>query len=579
LKNKITSLLRESIDTLQAKKILPANINIDIHVTESKTLEHGDYATNIALKISKEIKTQPIEVAKNIISIIEKDKLFKKIEIAGPGFINFFIETQSRNHVLQNIFKESNKYGFCKDGNNEKVLVEFVSANPTGPLHIGHGRGAAYGACVCNLLEANGYVVDREYYINDKGRQIDILVLSVWIRYLELCDMKYSFPKNGYHGDYIWDIAAQLHRNYEQEFIFSSEKDLNKKLEDEEEHLDYLITLCKESLGENKFYKIQKVAVDILLEDIKEDLKNFDVKFENWFSEKESITDNNIRNSLKKLQSKGQTYIKDGATWFSSSLHKDEKDRVLIKENGQTTYFSADIAYHEDKIKRKYKHIINIWGADHHGYVARLKAAMLALGYEHDTIEIILVQFANLRRSGKKISMSTRSGQFITLRGLRKEVGKDAARFFYVMRNFTSHIDFDVDLAKSKTTDNPVYYVQYAHARICSVLNQANKQGIKINTKDEVNSACLQESNEINLLKLLASYPDQVKLAANQREPQRIVKYLRDLAGEFHVYYNKYKFITDEKITQDARLKLILATKQIIKNGLKLIDVSAPEKM
>jgi len=579
LKKKITSLLKESIDTLQAKEIFLGDIKIDIHVTESKNLEHGDYATNIALQISKEIKKEPLEVAQNIKSIIEKDKLFKKVEIAKPGFINFFIETQSRNYVLRDIFKESSKYGFCNDGKHEKVLVEFVSANPTGPLHIGHGRGAAYGACLCNLLEANGYIVDREYYINDKGRQIDILALSVWIRYLELCDMKSHFPKNGYHGDYIWDIAAQLHRNYKQKFIFSSEKDLNKKIDDEEEHLDYLITLCKESLGEKVFYKIQKVAVDILLESIKEDLKNFDVKFQNWFSEKKSITENKIHNSLKKLQDKGQTYEKDGATWFSSSAYNDEKDRVLIKENGETTYFSADIAYHEEKIKRKYKHIINIWGADHHGYVTRLKAAIQALGYKSNAIEIILVQFANLKRGGEKISMSTRSGQFITLKELRKEVGKDAARFFYVMRNFSSHMDFDIDLAKSKTTDNPVYYVQYAHARICSVLNQANKQGIKINTEDKVNSDCLQESNEINLLKLLSAYPDQVKLAASQREPQRIVKYLRDLAGEFHVYYNKYKFITDEKITQDTRLKLILATKQVIKNGLTLINVSAPEKM
>jgi arginyl-tRNA synthetase len=510
----------------------------------------------------------------------------EKCDIAGPGFINFTLSSNAYHSLIPTIISQADQYGRSDLGAGKKVQVEYVSANPTGPLHVGHGRGAAYGSVVADLLEAVGYQVHREYYVNDAGRQMDILATSVWLRYLELCDESLTFPANGYKGDYVWDIAATLHRDHGEDYKVAVETLFEGVPADEpdggdkEAHIDGLIQQAKKLLGDNRYRFVFELGLNTILDDIRDDLSLFGVNYEEWYSERSLMESGAVNQVIERLRSSGHLYEKGGALWFRSTDFGDEKDRVVVRDNGQTTYFASDIAYHLDKLERGFERVIDVWGADHHGYVPRVKAALQALGEDANKLDVLLVQFAILYRGGEKVQMSTRSGEFVTLRELRKEVGADAARFFYVMRKCEQHMDFDLDLAKSQSNDNPVYYVQYAHARICSVLQQAAEQKITIaSDPKEIDYACLRESQEEALLTNLAKYPEALELSALNEEPHQLTHYLRDLATDFHTYYNAHKFLVEDAKLRDARLQLILATRQVIRNGLGLLGVSAPEKM
>jgi arginyl-tRNA synthetase len=450
---------------------------------------------------------------------------------------------------------------------------------------VGHGRGAAYGAVVADLLEAVGFAVHREYYVNDAGRQMDILGTSVWLRYLELCGEELPFPSNGYQGDYVLDIAASLHREHgdayrvESETVFTGVP-ADAPEGDKEAHIDGLIARAKQLLGDNRYRLVFELALNTILDDIRDDLGLFGVRYDEWYSERALTESGAVNRALERLRSAGHVYEREGALWFRSTAFGDEKDRVVERENGQTTYFASDIAYHMDKLERGFERVIDVWGADHHGYVPRVKAALEALGDDPGKLEVLLVQFANLYRGGEKVQMSTRSGSFVTLRSLRKEVGTDAARFFYVMRRCEQHLDFDLDLAKSQSNDNPVYYVQYAHARVCSVLRQAADKGLPVEpSPGGENLERLTESHEQALLTDLARYPELLEQAALGQEPHLLAHYLRELANGLHTYYNAHQFLVDDEALRDARLKLILATRQVLMNGLNLLGVSAPERM
>ena len=582
MKEQLQDLLNKCIQNLISKGLLnemPSKIRID----HTKDKSHGDYATNIALMLSKQAKTSPLELAKIIIDQLEETSFIKKTEIAGPGFINFFISEESSISIISEIIDQGEIYGRSEIGSGQSVLLEYVSANPTGPLHVGHGRGAAYGATVSNLLRNAGFKVDNEYYVNDAGRQMDILTVSIFLRYLSLCDETIRFPDNGYQGQYIIDIANDIFNNCGSEFHQNSEsifENIGKDGSDggdKESHIDELIAKSKALLGEN-FKSIFRVGIDSILSGIKNDLAEFGVVFEKWFFE-QSLIDNGFSDScIAKLKESNSLYNKDGALWFKTTSYGDEKDRVVVRDNGNHTYFASDIAYHFEKFERGYDKIINIWGADHHGYIPRVKASIEALGHNPNKLEILLVQFANLFRGGSKVQMSTRSGSFVTLEDLRKEVGNDAARFFYILRKSEQHMDFDLDLAKSKTNENPVYYIQYAHARICSVFRQVNEKGLVFD-KGQANLSLLTEEIEKNILRELSRYKSVVESSAIQYEPHQLAYYLKDLSTQFHSYYNACKFIMDDNDLTQARLSLIHATRQILINGLSILGVSAPESM
>ena len=547
---------------------------------------HGDFATNAALVNAKAAGMAPRALAERILAALGEDPLVAKVEIAGPGFINFHLAPEAWRQVVPQILQAGAAYGCSDIGGGKRVQVEFVSANPTGPLHVGHGRGAAYGAVVADLLEAVGFDVHREYYVNDAGRQMDILATSVWLRYLELAGETLDFPSNAYQGDYVWDIAATLHREHGDAYrhpaaeVFEGVPPDEPAGGDKEAHIDALIARAKALLGDNRYRYVFELALNTILDDIRDDLEKFGVVYDQWFSERTLVESGAVNRAIERLRKGGWLYEKDGALWFRSSAFGDEKDRVVERENGQTTYFASDIAYHMDKLERGFERVIDVWGADHHGYVPRVKAALEALGDDPDKLDVLLVQFAILWRGGEKVPMSTRSGEFVTLRQLRKEVGRDAARFFYVMRKCEQHLDFDLDLAKSQSNDNPVYYIQYAHARVCSVLRQAQEKGIAVEpSPGATHLERLTEDHEQALLKTLARYPEVVEAAALNEEPHQLTHYLRELAHEFHTYYNAHPFLVDDAALRDARIKLILATRQVIANGLGLLGVSAPESM
>jgi arginyl-tRNA synthetase len=488
--------------------------------------------------------------------------------------------------VIPDILARGHDYGRNELGQGRRVQVEFVSANPTGPLHVGHGRGAAYGAVVADLLEAVGFDVHREYYVNDAGRQMDILATSVWLRYLELCGEEFTFPVNGYKGDYVWDIAASLHREHGDDYrhpaadVFDGVPPDEPEGGDKETHIDGLIGRARQLLGDNRYRYCFELGLNTILDDIRDDLELFGVTYQEWYSERSLVASGAVNKVIDRLRDSGHLYEKDGAWWFRSTDFGDEKDRVVVRDNGQTTYFASDIAYHMDKLERGFDRVIDIWGADHHGYVPRVRAALEAIGDDPSKLDVLLVQFAVLYRGGEKVQMSTRSGEFVTLRQLRKEVGRDAARFFYVMRKCEQHLDFDLDLAKSESNDNPVYYVQYAHARICSVLRQAGERSIDVGpTPGTTNLELLQAEHEEALLRTLARYPEVVENAALNEEPHQLVHFLRELANDFHTYYNAQQFLVEDPRLRDARIKLILAAREVLRNGLNLLGVSAPEVM
>lgn len=578
--DELTAIIEELIQ--QGK--LPAQCRERIQVTQPKDRSHGDYSSNFALTVAATASQSPVELAKVLRDKLAQQPLFKKIEIGGPGFINFFVHEASHLSIIETILRQAETFGCNSSGSGKRVQIEFVSANPTGPLHVGHGRGAAYGATLANLYTANGYRVFREYYVNDAGRQMDILATSVWLRYLELCGAQVRFPDNGYRGDYIWDIAASVHRTLSNQYYVDPELYQPQLPEDEsqggdkEKHIDALIATAKVRLGDEGYRIFFQQALQAILDDIKDDLSLFGVEFDRWYPESSLMQQHKVEQAITQLRSLGFLYEKDGALWFRSTAHGDEKDRVVIRENGQATYFASDIAYHLEKFERGFDLLINIWGADHHGYIARIKSALTAMGLEAERLQILLVQFANLYRGTQKIQMSTRSGEFVTLRALRKEAGTDAARFFYIMRRCDQHLDFDLELATSTSNDNPVYYVQYAHARICSVLRQLNGTELSKGASQEY-LRLLTDSAETELAQYLNQYPDTILQACEKQAPHLLVSYLRELAQKFHAYYNSTHILVDEILLRNARVMFINAIKQVLVNGLHIIGVQAPEKM
>ncbi|MBI3186457.1 MAG: arginine--tRNA ligase [Gammaproteobacteria bacterium] len=586
MKNEIQTLLAQAVASLQANQILPADISPDIQITRTKDASHGDFASNLAMMLAKPVGKNPRVVAQSLIDALPASAHVRKVEIAGPGFINFYLNTGSTLSVIDTIIKQGDRFGLSTVGAGKRVQVEFVSANPTGPLHVGHGRGAAYGATVADLLAAVGFNVHREYYVNDAGRQMDILATSVWLRYLELCDVKFTFPSNGYRGEYVVDISRSLLTSHGRKLVRSSDEIMKDIPADEpaggdkEEHIDALIERCKKLLGADDYLTVFDLGLNLILDDIRDDLAGFGVTYDEWYSERSLAKRGMTQKAIERLRAAGYLYELDGAQWFRSTQFGDEKDRVVIRDNGQSTYFASDIAYHMDKMERGFDRVVDIWGADHHGYIPRVKAALTALGDDAGKLDVLLVQFAVLYRNGAKVQMSTRSGSFVTLRELREEVGNDAARFFYVMRKCEQHMDFDLDLAKSQSNDNPMYYIQYAHARICSVMRQLGEKQIQHDAAmGAANLDKLTESHESALITRLGTYPEIVEKAALGEDPHLLCHYLRELANDLHTYYNAHQFITDDATLRNARLTLILATRQVLKNGLKLLGVSAPESM
>ena len=585
MKQKIEDLIQHAITALKTEGIISSELNPQIIIDRARDAQHGDFASNLALVLAKPAQLNPRELALKIIAALPQDEAVTKVEIAGPGFINFFINPDSQYQIVSQIHAQGNAYGLSKVGAGKKIQVEFVSANPTGPLHVGHGRGAAYGSVVADLLEAVGFNVHREYYVNDAGRQMDILAASVWLRYLEACGEVVTFPSNAYRGDYVREIANDIYVNSSNDYRRPIELVLENIPPDEADggdkdlYIDAIIERTKTLLG-SQYRDFFQIGLENILDDIKDDLQEFGVKYQQWFSERDLMDDGSVQKALARLEAGGHLYQQEGATWFASSRLGDEKDRVVVRENGQYTYFASDIAYHMNKLDRGFDQIIDIWGADHHGYVPRVKAAIQALGADASKLKVLLVQFAVLYRGEERVQMSTRSGEFVTLRELRSEVGKDAARFFYVMRRSEQHMDFDLKLATSKSNENPVFYVQYAHARVCSVLRQLDEKGFSRNIALGMeNLNLLNEEHEISLLGTLARYPEVLEKAALQYEPHQLIHYLRDLAHEFHTYYNAHQFLVEDAAVRNARLNLVCAIKQVLANGLNLLNINTPESM
>lgn len=554
MKDRIVNLLAEAVHHVSSAGIIPEGETGRIELENPKDPGFGDYASNIAMILASRAKKNPRELARIIADeIVDKDHILKKIEIAGPGFLNFTIREDVWTSLLAEVERRGDDYGKSDVGAGKKVQVEFVSANPTGPLHIGHARGAVVGDVTANLLAAAGYEVFREYYINDAGNQMNNLGKSVFRRYRELQGRQAEFPEGLYQGDYIRDIAAEMIK-----------KDGGVHTDSDEDAVVQAFT---------------DYAAGVILEGIKEDLRLFGVSFDLYFSERELYRDDGVGRLLKELEDRGIIYREDGTVWFKTTLFGDEKDRVVIRRNGLPTYFAADIAYHKNKFLRGFDKVIDIWGADHHGYIPRMSAAIQALGYEKESLRVILVQLVNLLRDGMPVAMSTRSGEFVTLREVVDEVGKDAARYNFLMRRSDSHLDFDLEVAKRQSIENPVYYVQYAHARICSILKMAGEKGVEMPLASEVQPALLRLPEEIELIKAVTRFPELIKGAAETLEPHRLTFYLNDLAALFHSYYNKNKVLSDDISLSKARLFLVRSILVVFKNALKLLGVSAPDTM
>jgi len=555
MKDRLKQLIREAAINAHKNGSLPSPDIPEVEIEAPKAASHGDFSTNIAMQMASAQKMAPRKISEAILAALDdRDQILEKTDIAGPGFINFFVTPSSWHPYVKMVHDQGASYGASDIGQGKKVQVEFVSANPTGPLHVGHGRGAAVGDSVARILSFCGYAVQREYYVNDSGRQIRTLGISVFLRYAELLGMNIDFPEDCYQGNYIIDLAKEVKDQ--------KGRDL---LEEEEERA---ISFCAD------------VSAKKITDSIKSDLDIFGVTFDRWFSEQSLFDDGLVDASLSELKKKGVIYNKDGADWFNTTKFGDEKDRVVVRENGLTTYFASDIAYHKDKFDRGFQQVIDVWGADHHGYIPRIKACVEASGSNPDDFQVILVQFVNLLRGGEPVAMSTRSGEFVTLKDVLGEVGTDAARFIFLTRHYESPLDFDLELAKKKTNDNPVYYVQYVHARISSIIGKArDDKGIEDVTWDKNAVSRLCEPEELKLIQEMIRYPEVVSVSANFLEPHRITFYLMNLASLFHSYYNKHRVLEDDRELTMGRLYLIMAVKRIIRNGLELLGVSAPEKM
>lgn len=587
MKSIVEQLVNQALKQLKTDAIIPAELQVPIKVEPTKDAKHGDFATNVALMLAKPCKQSPQNLAAKLIEALPKHDVLKRVEIAGPGFINFFMQEANRaSFILKRVFEQGELFGSSTNGHGTRVLLEYVSANPTGPLHVGHGRSAAFGASLANLLETAGFAVTREYYVNDAGRQMDILAVSVWLRYLACAGEVIVFPANAYRGDYVCDIAAVLYAEHQETYHYAW-SDITPDLPldepdggDKEKYIDALIQWAKQQLGEPGFLVFHQTALNSVLNDIKHDLGEFGVHYDQWFSERSLLDSGAIAEGVEALKNAGYTFDHEGAIWFKSTDFGDEKDRVLVRANGQPTYFASDVAYHWDKYKRGFDRVIDLFGADHHGYIPRLKAAVKALGHDDEALRVCLVQFAILYREGERVQMSTRSGSFVTLRELRDEVGVDAARFFYVMRKPEQHMDFDLDLAKSESRDNPVYYIQYAHARISSVFRQLDARDMAWDeTIGLKNVSLLTEKHESMLITQIGRYPDAIDAAAHACEPHQIAYYLRELANALHAYYNAVPLLCEDKALRCARLSLLFAVRQVLRNGLTLLGVSYPESM
>ncbi|MBM3390392.1 MAG: arginine--tRNA ligase [Betaproteobacteria bacterium] len=573
IRSELTALLRAALQS-----VAPESVDAPITLERPKQAAHGDFASNLALQLAKPLKLNPRDIAGRLVAELPKSPLVAKAEVAGAGFINFTLAAAAKLQAVRAVLAQGAGYGRGTLGGGKKVQVEFVSANPTGPLHVGHGRGAAYGASLASLLDFAGWKVTREFYVNDAGRQMDILALSTWLRYLELHGSTVPFPKNAYQGDYVRDMAAAIQKAHGTRYRRDTAHVLDGAPDaaaDAEGHLDALIANAKRLLGDDYAY-VHGFALTEQLGDARDDLAEFGVHFDHWFSEKSLFDTGLVEKAVATLERHGHVYGQDGAKWFRSTAFGDEKDRVVQRENGLYTYFASDIAYHLNKYERSFDRIVDIWGADHHGYIPRVKGAVKALGLDENRLEVALVQFAVLYRDGQKTSMSTRSGEFVTLRELRQEVGNDACRFFYVLRKSDQHLDFDLDLAKSQSNENPVYYIQYAHARVSSVLAQWGGDEAAL---AEAGLAPLGNERELALCARLAEFPETVENAARDYAPHLIAFYLKDLAGEFHSYYNAERFLVDDAMLREARLALCLAVRQVLANGLGIIGVGAPESM
>ena len=579
----LTGLLQAALAS-----IAPEHAETPIHLERPKQADHGDFATNLPMQLARSLKLAPRVIAERLVNELPSSPEVSAVTIAGAGFINFTLNAGAKTRIVSSVLEQAGNFGRSAVGGNAKVLVEFVSANPTGPLHVGHGRGAAYGASLSDLLAFAGWDVTREYYVNDAGRQMDILAVSTWIRYLDQHGVVVDYPPNAYQGDYVRDMARQLTNAHGDKYVRAQAAVLAgtpglpaaDRADDEakaqrEQHLDALIANGKTLLGEDWPY-VHQHALSEQLADGRDDLNGFGVHFQNWFSENSLFDTGMVARCLEKLDAAGHIYEQNGARWFRSTDFGDEKDRVVQRENGLYTYFASDIAYHLNKYERGFDRMINIWGADHHGYIPRVKGAINALALDPAKLDIALVQFAVLYRNGEKASMSTRAGDYVTLRALRAEVGDDACRFFYVLRKADQHLDFDLDLAKSQSADNPVYYIQYAHARICSLMAQWN--GVEADLKD-ADLALLTNPREAALTAFIGRFPEVVESAARDLAPHQIAFYLRDLAGEFHGYYNAERMLVDDAALTAARLALSVAVRQVIRNGLAILGVSCPESM
>ena len=585
MKEHIRSLLAQALAALRDEGDLALDRLPEIPVERSRGDGHGDFASPVALALARVARRKPREIADGIVARLPESPSIAAVTIAGPGFINFSVAAEAFASVVRRILGEGAGFARPAFGEGRRIQVEFVSSNPTGPLHVGHGRGAAFGASVANLLEAAGYDVQREYYVNDAGRQMHILALSVWLRYLERRGQAVPFPSNGYRGAYVREIAAALEHEAGGDFDVDAEALMHGVPADEpdggdkEAHVDALIARARSLLGAQRYDRVFTLARKTEVADIRRDLEEFGVTFDEWFSERSLVDAGDVGRAVERLRERGHVYEHEGALWFRSTTFGDEKDRVLVRENGESTYFASDVAYAANKFERGFERAIYVWGADHHGYIARVKAAVEALGYDPRAVEILIVQFAVLYRGGERVQMSTRSGEFVTLRELREEVGADAARFFYVMRRCEQHLDFDLELAKSQSSDNPVYYVQYAHARISSVLRQCAERSLVPGVGPEAALDTLVEAEPATLMRTLARYPEVLENAARGLEPHQLAAYLRELATQLHGFYNACTFLVADDAVRGARLSLAVATRTVLADGLALLGVSAPESM
>lgn len=577
-------VLQQLLAQAAASALPEINTSQEPHVERTRDTSHGDFASNIAMTLTRAAKRPPREIAQAIVDALPVDRRIEKVEIAGPGFINFFLSGGAFRAIIPEILDAGDAYGHSDIGAGERVLVEFVSANPTGPLHVGHGRGAAYGDCVARLLNAAGYDVAREYYVNDAGRQMDILALSLYLRYLEADGRELRYPENAYRGDYVKESAQRLRASAGTKYlqpISALFADIAPDAEqggDKDAHVDALIERSRSLLGRDSFLELLQFILDEQLADIEDDLSNFGVHYDRWFSERSLVTDDTVNAAIQRLDDGGHIYESEGARWFASTRFGDDKDRVVTRANGSHTYFASDIAYHLDKLDRGFDRLVDILGADHHGYVPRVRAAVEALTGEHDRLSAQLVQFAILYRGQERLPMSTRAGQYVTLRELYDEVGVDAARYFYVMRSNEQHLDFDLELAKSRSNDNPVYYIQYAHARVSSVDRQLAERGWTF-SRETADLSRLSTEHEQRLITELSRFGEVIEAGAREYAVHAIAHYLRDVADAFHSYYNAHTFLVDDAALCNARLALIYATRQVIANGLALLGVSAPEQM